>query len=119
MARRKILIVDDTPVVRQTLCSILTDEGFDADTAANGAVALGMLSRKEYDLLLTDIMMPVMNGIELYQHVKEEHPEYSSKVIFMSAGIDAGMYRLFPGADRPFLEKGFTVDELIAAAGWI
>jgi CheY-like chemotaxis protein len=119
MARRKILIVDDTPGIRHTLHHILTSEGCDVDTAANGAVAQGMLSKQEYDLLLIDIRMPVMNGIELCQYIEQEHPEYTGKVILMSADMDADTQHFLREGKRRFLPKGFTFKELSAAAGWI
>ncbi len=114
--RKRILIVEDEPAICQVCLRTLTGEGFDVDVAANGAVAQDMLGKKEYDLCLVDIRTPIMNGRELYQHIKEEHPELANKVIFTTGDIlDNKVELLLREANRPFLPKPFTPDELTAA----
>lgn len=81
-SRKRILIVEDEPAIRQVCQRVLIDEGFDVDIAANGLLAQDMLSKKEYDLCLINIRTPIINGRELYQHMKEKHPELTNKVIF-------------------------------------
>lgn len=115
-SRKRILIVEDEPAICQVCLRTLTGEGFDVDVAANGAVAQDMLGKKEYDLCLVDIRTPIMNGRELYQHIKEEHPELANKVIFTTGDIlDNKVELLLREANRPFLPKPFTPDELTAA----
>ncbi len=114
-SRKRILIVEDEPAICQVCLRTLTGEGFDVDVAANGAVAQDMLGKKEYDLCLIDIRTPIMNGRELYQHIKEEHPELANKVIFTTGDIlDNKVELLLREANRPFLPKPFTPDELTA-----
>ncbi len=114
-SRKRILIVEDEPAICQVCLRTLTGEGFDVDVAANGAVAQDMLGKKEYDLCLIDIRTPIMNGRELYQHIKEEHPEFANKVIFTTGDIlDDRLELLLREANRPFLLKPFTPDELTA-----
>ena len=113
---KRILIVDGDRFARRMLRGLLFSTGFDVDTAANGVVAQGMLSKKEFDLLVIDIDMPT-NCRELYRCVKEEHSE--CKVVFVSASIlDSDTQRFLREANRPFLPKPFTVSQLMAAAGW-
>ncbi len=115
-SRKRILIVEDEPAICQVCLRTLTGEGFDVDVAANGAVAQDMLGKKEYDLCLVDIRTPIMNGRELYQHIKEEHPELANKVIFTTGDVlDDRLELLLREANRPYLPKPFTPDELIAA----
>ncbi len=113
--RKRILIVEDEPAISQVCLRILTSEGFDVDTAANGLVAQDMLSKKGYDLCLIDIRTPVMNGKELYQHIKEKHPEFDSKVIFTTGDVLSDNIKAFlEETNRPCLPKPFTPDELRA-----
>ena len=111
--RKGILVVEDEPAIGQVCQRTLTAEGFDVDIAVNGAIARDMLGEKEYDLCLIDIRTPIMNGKELYQHIKEEHPEFAGKVIFTTGDVlDEKLESLLKGAKRQYLPKPFTPDEL-------
>jgi DNA-binding response OmpR family regulator len=111
--RKGILVVEDEPAISQVCQRTLTAEGFDVDIAVNGAIAQDMLGEKEYDLCLVDIRTPIMNGKELYQHIKEEHPEFTGKVIFTTGDVlDEKLESLLKGAKRQYLPKPFTPDEL-------
>ncbi len=114
-AVKRILVVEDEPAICDLCQRVLTSEGFEVDTAANGKVAQDMIEEKQYDLLLFDIKLPVMNGRELYQWLQEKHPEQISKVIFTSGSVLGEDTQLFiEQTGRPFLPKPFTPDELIA-----
>ena len=114
--RKRILVVEDEPAICQVCLRTLTAEGFDVDVAANGVVAQDMLGKKEYDLCLVDIRTPVMNGKELYQYMKEGHPELANKVIFTTGDVlDSKLELFLSGANRLYLPKPFTPDELVAA----
>lgn len=111
--RKTILIVEDEPSISQVCLRTLSADGFDADIAINGVVAQDMLAKKEYDLCLIDIRTPVMNGKELYQHIKEEHPGYAQKVIFTTGDImDSKLEMFLEEAGNRYLPKPFTPDEL-------
>lgn len=114
-ARKRILIVEDEPAICQVCLRTLTAEGLEVDIAANGVVAQDMLSKREYDLCLIDIRTPIMNGKELYQYIKQEHPEFANKVIFSTGDIlDSNLELFFKEANRPYLPKPFTPNELRA-----
>lgn len=115
-SRKRILVVEDEPAICQVCLRTLTSEGFDVDVAINGMVAQDMLGKKEYDLCLVDIRTPVMNGKELYQYIKEEHPELTDKVIFSTGDVlDSKLELFLSEINRPYLPKPFTPDELVAA----
>ena len=80
---RKILLVEDEPVLLETYKIILSTQPYLCDFAENGKIALEMYNKKKYDLVLLDIMMPVMNGIEFLENI-EHDDEISSKIIVMS-----------------------------------
>ena len=112
-ARKRILVMEDEPAICQVCLRTLSAEGFDVDIAANGVIAQDMLAKKEYDLCLLDIRTPIMNGKELYQHIREDHPEYANKVIFTTGDImNTNLERFLKEAGSPYLPKPFTPDEL-------
>ena len=84
---KRILVVEDEPAVSDLCRRVLTSEGFEVDIAVNGKVAQDMLEEKQYDLCLFDIKTPIMNGKELYQWLKEKHPQLASRVIFTTGEL--------------------------------
>jgi len=80
---RKILLVEDEPILRETYQIILSTQPYETDFVENGKEALEKCKTKTYDLILLDIMMPVMNGIEFLKNVDNIH-DLKSKVIIMS-----------------------------------
>lgn len=112
---KRILVVEDEPAIDELCRKVLSKEGFEVDIAVNGKVAQGMIKKQQYDLFLVDIRLPVMNGRELYQWLKEKHPKQISKVIFTSGSVLGEDTQLFiEQTGRPFLPKPFTSAELIA-----
>ena len=69
-----ILIVDDEPSILQTLSGLLSDEGFEVTTAANGYEALKIIDAESPDLVLLDIWMPGIDGIETLKEIKKGNP---------------------------------------------
>jgi CheY-like chemotaxis protein len=69
-----ILVVDDNPPMANTLADILSMKGYAVHTAYCGADALGILASAEVHILLTDVIMPDMNGVELYRRTKTTYP---------------------------------------------
>ncbi len=110
---KRILVVEDEPVICEVCLRALTSEGWEVDIAVNGYVARGMLEEKDYDLCLIDVRTPVMNGKELYQHINEKYPELAEGVIFTTGDVLGGDTKsLVEQSGRPYLPKPFTPDEL-------
>lgn len=87
--REKILIVDDSEMVRELIKFILMHSGFDVIEAQNGYDALNVLDDQKVDLILTDIKMPVMNGLDLINLMKYR-PEYGNiPIIVISSEADS------------------------------
>ena len=73
-ALRKVLVVDDDPVVGKSIDRILSSRGYAVIAAAGGEEALDRLAREDYDVVYTDIKMPGMSGLEVARHIKESRP---------------------------------------------
>ena len=80
----KILIVDDEVEIAQTLADLLEPEGHKIDIAANGAIALDKLLQQPYDIIISDLRMPVMDGPALYEALGRELPSYLDKIIYVT-----------------------------------
>ncbi len=110
---KRILVVEDEPVIGEVCRRVLISEGCDVDIAVNGEIAQSMIEEKRYDLLIIDIRTPAMNGKELHQWLKEKHPQLAGRVIFTTGDMMAGDTLSFlEQSGRPFLPKPFTPDEL-------
>jgi len=83
------LVVDDSMLVRCTICRFLEERGFAVETATNGVEALQVLTRLHPDLIVTDMQMPQMNGIELITALKSK-PETSQVPIIVVTGRASG-----------------------------
>ncbi|HEK1688881.1 TPA: response regulator [Pseudomonas putida] len=106
-----ILIVDDEYLIADILGFALEDEGFSVEKASNGRKALEVLQEKRVDLVITDYMMPVLNGEELVLAIRKELQLPDLPVILMSgAQASQGRPDLFAAA----FDKPFDVDKLIA-----
>jgi CheY-like chemotaxis protein len=101
-----ILIVDDEEPLRDFLALVLEDAGYTVMTAIHGAQALEIIEREDPDLVISDVMMPLINGVELCQRVKRDK---DIPVILMSAaGRDLAETA---GADA-FIAKPFDLDNM-------
>jgi CheY-like chemotaxis protein len=106
---KKLLIVDDEVAILEALQDILTVEGYSVSTAANGAEGLQRTSQERPDLILLDLMMPVMDGQEMLRRLKEDAALRHIPVLVMSAGrISKSELH-----GSRFLAKPFELDELL------
>jgi len=107
----KIMIVEDERILRVSLTDELDEAGYDVEAFENAKDALEKLKKKKFDLVLTDIKMPEMDGIELLQKSKQIRPD--TAVIMMTAygSIDSAVDAMKKGA-YDYLNKPFQMDEL-------
>ena len=84
--KKTILIVDDEPEVLKAVSQLVRAEGYDVMLAESGDRALGILTRRSFDLILTDLMMPGINGWQLLEAAKREYPD--TKVVVLTGYID-------------------------------
>ncbi|MDX9745721.1 MAG: response regulator [Syntrophales bacterium] len=110
--RPKIVITDDEVRMTESMRTLLGDRGYDIETFQSGRDALDHLRANECDLVLMDVMMPVMDGFEALSHIKNHHPEVSVIMMTGQASIDSAIRALRGGA-YDYLCKPFEYDELI------
>src|SRR5260221_12488061 len=84
----KVLVVDDSPTIRKVVSFILDAQGYETLTAENGEDALGKLRADRVDLVLTDFVMPHMNGYQLCREIRGDAALRSVPIILMSAKGD-------------------------------
>lgn len=114
MAGEKILVVDDEDMIRDLCSHILSGEGYQVATASNGAAALEELGRSTVDLMITDIKMPGMDGLELYERVKGLNHDIVTIFITGHGTLDTAIESLMRGVEG-FVLKPFTQEELVNA----
>jgi DNA-binding NtrC family response regulator len=107
-----ILIVDDEDIIRESLSFVLTREGYRIQEAPNGRVAAEMVKNETFDLVLTDLEMPEMKGIELLEHVTRFSPETLVVIITAYGSIDTAIAALRKGA-VDYVLKPVEFDELL------
>jgi|GEM_PF-448578 len=105
---RSILVVDDEQEVLSSLKEILEHEGYDVDTATNGIDALDKLSRKSFSIVLSDIRMPAMDGIE-FAEILKNHPQLKRIPIILFSGY----YDTFESCADYFLAKPIESESLL------
>lgn len=106
-----VLVVDDDPYILEFVELVLSDEGYQVETALNGQRALDLVQRSSVDLILLDMRMPVMDGWEFAAALAGE--PIRVPVIVMTAAADAERRRAEIGA-QACLAKPFELDDLIA-----
>jgi two-component system nitrogen regulation response regulator NtrX len=109
-----ILIVDDEPSILQTLSGLLSDEGFEVTTAANGYEALKIIEAESPDLVLLDIWMPGIDGIETLKEIKKENPTIQVIIITGHGTIETAVNATKLGA-YDLIEKPLSIDKVIVA----
>ncbi|WP_319762592.1 sigma-54 dependent transcriptional regulator [Maridesulfovibrio sp.] len=113
ISHAKILIVDDEAIARDNLKHILTEEGHTITTVGSGTEALQQIGKNEFELVLTDLMLPGMNGIELLEHIKEMQPSTQVIVITGHATVDTAVIAMQKGA-HSYIAKPLNINELKA-----
>ena len=113
MARLRILVVDDEDNLRDVLVEVLRRDGHEVDSAVDGAEGLRRARERRYDLVITDLRMPGLEGPELYRALRAHYPEQPPRVIFMSANTGIDEYASFLAeTGEPALEKPFNLADM-------
>jgi len=116
MAEEKyILVVDDEPTLLEFLDIYLSEEGYTVERASNGLEAVKMTEFRNYGAIITDVMMPVMDGIEFYKKLSEVSPQLTERVIFISGYICKDQASFIKKTGRTLLPKPFQMTDINSA----
>ena len=107
----KILIVDDSEPIVDLLQSVLSRDG-GVDVARNGAEAYEKASQNYYAAIISDLDMPVMDGIEFYKKMKQRYPDVSNRFIFISGAATQGAIDFIQSEKIQFLTKPFLLQDI-------
>lgn len=108
-----ILIIDDEPAIAEIVSEVLVDEGYETLTASRGRDALDLIAEHPPDLLLLDVYMPEMSGLDLLAHIQGDAMLSLIPVVMMTAGAVSELNLSLNGAAQ-VISKPFNVDDLIA-----
>ncbi|MDU0458309.1 MAG: sigma-54 dependent transcriptional regulator [Geobacteraceae bacterium] len=112
MGKIAILVVDDEAVIRDGLQRTLAGDRFEVETCKSGHAAIELLQEKEYDLIITDLKMPGMNGIEVLKAVKGLQPDIPVIMITGYATVDTAVEAMKNGA-TDYITKPFTPQQIL------
>ncbi|HEY5657640.1 MAG TPA: response regulator, partial [Myxococcota bacterium] len=114
MPKGRILAVDDQRYFRELLEGLLTEEGYEVQTVSGGEEALRILEHSSFDVVITDLVMPVMSGADLVQHVRERWPDQEVVVVTGVVDVKSAVEAMKLGA-TDYLLKPFDRDTLCAS----
>ena len=110
---KSVLIVDDEIEMVEMLFNLLKKDGYQVDTARNGRQALEKIQLREFDIIISDVKMPVMNGMQLYDILKERKPKLAERIIFISGDIiNKETIRFLKTCGCMYLGKPFKIESL-------
>ncbi len=112
---KKLLVVDDEPHVSMILKQFLERSNYQVTTALNGQQALAKIAKEMPDLLITDVQMPKMNGIDLCEEINRSFPELQKLIIVMTSRTDGDIRTwVAPHAHIELMEKPLSMRRLIS-----
>ncbi len=107
-----VLVVDDETASRESLADVLMEEGFVARTAADARSAIAMLDEDEYDLVITDLRMPEVSGVELLREIRTRSPQTLVILMTAHASVETAVEALREGA-HDYMIKPLVYDEVL------
>lgn len=116
VAGRHALIIDDDRALRGLFTTLLTRNGFTVDVAGDGRAAFDQLTRNNYSVILLDLMMPDVNGLELIARLQRDSPSLLERVIVMSGAAQRHVDRVNPAQVYDVIRKPFDIENLVSSA---
>lgn len=117
--KKKVLVVDNDLAIRVLCSEALNMAGYSVDRASDGNEALENLSWSRYDLVISDIDMPKLDGIGLYLCILKEHPYLKDRVLFMTGSVSEDVLSTLTIMKQKYILKPFRIASLLDMASEI
>jgi two-component system NtrC family sensor kinase len=114
-SKKRILVIEDEPTIGILCKRVLAANGFDVDVVNNGLDAKKFADDKDYDLCLSDVRLPGMSGIELYEHWEKTKNPIAQRLIFITGDINNYVRDFLTKTNRPSVMKPFEPEDLVGA----
>jgi len=115
MKSKRILVIEDDPFMRETLQDVVEDKGYYITTVANGKRGISLHEKEHYDLIITDVLMPDIDGLEVIMKIRQNFPQ--TKLLAVSGGghISSKEYLMMARelGSNGVVQKPFNNDELV------
>jgi len=109
-----VLVADDESIIAQLIADVLGGEGYDVDTAPHGVAALERLARRTYDVVLSDLRMPELDGLGLFREIEQRYPDLLHRFAFITGTSEHADYQGFVDDVKvPVLTKPFDMADLV------
>jgi CheY-like chemotaxis protein len=109
----RILVVEDEPLIASLLSDMLTADGHQVETVGTGLAALERIAEQSYDLIVSDLRMPELDGPGLYRELENKHEELVDRIVFVTgSALDPANEKFLAEARVPWLSKPFTIADL-------
>jgi CheY-like chemotaxis protein len=113
-SKARVLLVDDEPMVQGFLTALLTEEGHEIEIVDNGNDAMERLGNEEYGVILLDIKLPGMSGIDIYKQLRKSSKSLTRKVIFITGDVmSIDTMDFIQSARTPYVTKPFDAAHLV------
>lgn len=109
----RILLIEDEKITRKTLTDFISKEGYEIESSGDGLEALAIFEKGKFDVVVTDLRLPGMNGLEILKNIKEQKPQCTVIIITAFATVETAIDALKLGA-YDYLTKPFNPDRLIS-----
>jgi len=110
---KRVLVVEDRSLIATLLAEMLGLHGHAVDTVANGAMALRQLRERAYDLIVSDLQLPILDGLGLYQELELSRPELLERIVFVTGNAENPVWRRFlSDTGVPSVSKPFTIEAI-------
>ncbi len=109
-----VLVADDESIIAQLIADVLGGEGYNVDTAPHGVAALERLARRTYDVVLSDLRMPELDGLGLFREIEQRYPDLLHRFAFITGTSEHADYQGFVDDVKvPVLTKPFDMADLV------
>jgi DNA-binding NtrC family response regulator len=112
MGSEKILVIDDSPEIVNLFSDYLQTEGYEVDTAGDGAIGISLVERNSYDLIVTDLKMPGTDGMEVLKYIREHSPDTLCIILTGYGTVKSAVEAIKMGA-FDYLTKPVKMDEIL------